>query len=75
MSKALTEEDFELVARVDELPSPVAANLRPYSCRFDASPMTMPSIRALHELMGYKRMTFVQETTFPFIIQGTKGVP
>ncbi|CAM6120446.1 unnamed protein product [Calypogeia fissa] len=38
--------------------------------RFDAFPISKLSIRALHEVMGYERMTNVQEATFPLILQG-----
>ncbi|KAL2612799.1 hypothetical protein R1flu_024491 [Riccia fluitans] len=38
--------------------------------RFDQFPISPLSIRALHEIMGYQKMTKVQEATFPVILEG-----
>ncbi|KAL2630213.1 hypothetical protein R1flu_014899 [Riccia fluitans] len=37
---------------------------------FDEFPISPLSIRALHEIMGYQKMTKVQEATFPVILEG-----
>ncbi|OAE29575.1 hypothetical protein AXG93_702s1290 [Marchantia polymorpha subsp. ruderalis] len=38
--------------------------------RFDQFQISPLSIRALHEVMGYEKMTKVQEATFPVILEG-----
>lgn len=41
-----------------------------YVCRFDSFNLSPPTIKALHEDLGYEKMTVVQEATLPACLDG-----